>query len=277
MFHTAPSISIRQIVCRRKATPFRSAQTWEVAWKTLLESHRTVSRCETTSRDGPRTRVKSRYQVFASTSSSSTRFLFKKNYLFLASLLVSASFARPIHAAPPPYSALGDIDDTMPTRSGIAAAASSAHAVRCRTLNCRAVEAIDELMKIVSYEDDNEEMGSAKILYSELAVWRWRRRALLDRPNLYPAFCTTGAKLLGRVSPGSDEIDVSVTLLVAAVDVDLRSRMSCVRDMVAALPRSPAADDVRIAAHNACTYDWHPRPRAACDTLVDGLPTAELR
>ena len=130
-------------------------------------------------------------------------------------------------------------------------------------------------MTIDAYEDDNVEMGDAKILYSKAVVWRRRRRALLDRPNLYRAFCATGAKLLGRVSPGRD--GVSVTLLVAGVDVDLRSHLNCVRDMVAALRQSSEADEIRVTAHKLCKSDWHPRPEAACDTLVEELPAAELQ
>ncbi len=110
-----------------------------------------------------------------------------------------------------------------------------------------------------------------------LGIWRWRCRALLDPPNLYPAFCATEGRLLGRVSPGTDAIDVPVELLLAGVDVDLGGHANGTRNMVADLPRSPATDEIRMTAHTECKYDWHPRPRAACDTLVELLPAAELR
>ena len=194
----------------------------------------------------------------------------------VAYLVLVVSIAGPTDAAPASSRAM-DVDNITPTVRGVAAAAAHARAVGCRAPLCRAMEAIDEVVKIEAFEEDNVEMGNSRILYSEPAVWRWRRRALLDQPDLYAAFCATGVKLLARVSPRLDTVQVSVPLLVAGVDVDLRSHLHCARDLAGALPQSSAADKLRVWAYNECEHDWHPRPRAACDTLVEGLPAAELR
>lgn len=192
-------------------------------------------------------------------------------------MIMAALITHMTYAAPAPSRSVIDVDDTTPTIHDVAAAAVRARAGRCRMPSCVAIEAVDELIKIVIYMNGHVEMGNAKILYSQSAVWRWRRRALLDRPNLYPAFCATGVRLLSRVSSGTDAFDVPVTLLVAAIDLDLRNHANCTRDMVAALPHSPMADEIRMNAYTECRYDWHPRPQAACETLVEGLPVADLR
>ena len=191
-----------------------------------------------------------------------------------AFLVLAALVTGMAHAAP--TGSVLNLDDTEPTVDDVAAAAARARAVRCPTPACQAIEAVDQLMKIEAFEDDHEQMGTARIMYSEPLVWRWRRRVLLDRPALYPAFCAAGARLLGRVLPGTEgSTAFSATLLVAAVDIDLRSHADCVRDMVAALPRSPETDAVRVTAEDFCRSDWHARPRVACEALVKIVPTAK--
>ena len=119
----------------------------------------------------------------------------------LAFLILAAFVARMAHAAPAPSRSVVDVDDATPTIDGVAAAADRARRAVPNIVLPSDRDRVDELMKIETYMDDRVEMGNARIHYSEPAVWRWRRRALLDRRGLYPAFCATGVRLLSHVSP----------------------------------------------------------------------------
>ena len=98
-------------------------------------------------------------------------------------------------------------------------------------------------------------------------------RVLLDHPELYGPVCATGVKLLSRVRPDSGEIFVPVTLLVHGVDIDLRDRGHCAQDLVAALPRDPGNDQIRINARDLCVAgdENYPRPKTVCAVLVEGV------
>ncbi len=195
----------------------------------------------------------------------------------LAGLLVACLAAGSARASARGAKPRGDPNDTAPTFAALKAAIARARAERCRTPSCQAIEAIDGLMQIVTYTEDNEEMGSARLLFSPAVVRRRRGRALLDRRDLYAPFCATSTKILSRVpaKPDPDNDSLLRTLLEAAVDVDLRNHGHCAGDMVAAMPKSPAIDQLRKDAYHACEnpFDGHPPPKAACRTLVKGLPT----
>ncbi len=168
-----------------------------------------------------------------------------------------------------------DPNVTAPTYDAVRAAAARVRAEQCHTPSCQAIEAIDGLLNIVKYMDDNADMSRRdRVLYSRSLIRRRLRRVLLGRPYLYAPFCATSVKLLSRVSPDPTEIVVPVTLLAQGVAVDIRDQGHCAGDMVSVLPRSPAIDQVRRNLASGCDFpdDGHPRPKAACETLLEGLP-----
>ena len=196
-------------------------------------------------------------------------------------VLLTCLAATDTSASSAPTAAGWDPDDTLPTVDAVKAAAGRARAERCRTPSCQGIETIDGLIRIVLYVVDNASMSGlpGPLPYSTARIWRRLHQVLFNRPDLYGPFCAASVRLLEKVSPDPDEILVPVTLLADGVDVDLRSHLHCAHDMVAALPKSPAIDQVRINAYDTCTspYDRHPRPEAACETLVQGLPPARWR
>ncbi len=136
---------------------------------------------------------------------------------------------------------------------------------------------IDGLLNIVDYIEDNADMRSPPtILYSPRLVRRRLRKVLLGRPDLYAPFCATSIRILSRVSPNPTEIVVPVTLLTQGAEIDLRTHGHCARDMVAVLPKSPAIDQIGHNASIGCENpdDERPRPKAACGSLVEGLPAS---
>lgn len=167
-------------------------------------------------------------------------------------------------------------DDTAPTYDAVEASAARVRAERCRTLSCRGIEAVDKITRIADYVDDNEEMGTARILYSPDEVRRRLDRALLGRPDLYAPFCETATRILGRVPPAPSVANrwFVVTLLVAGAYVDLHHHGHCAFGMVTALPSSAEIDHLRQDAYVACENPiaGYPRSKVTCPSLVKGLP-----
>ena len=164
-----------------------------------------------------------------------------------------------------------DPNETAPTVDDVASAAAHARATHCRTSSCKAIIVIHELSDIVEYEIGDTNGGHSLGNRPRIAGQRLDR-TLLDHPELYEPVCAMAVKLVSRVHPNG-EIFIPVLLLVHGVDMDLRDHGHCARDLVAALPRDPANDLVRVNARDSCFYgdEKHDRSKAACAVLVDGV------
>lgn len=195
----------------------------------------------------------------------------------LSILLCAATFAcaatGAARAETSPSASSWDPDGTAPTAHDVAAAAARARASHCRTPSCKAIITIHELVRIALYEIGDANGGAS--LYGNRPRIAGRRvnHVLLDHPELYGPVCAMGVKLLSHVRPDSGEIFIPVTLLVHGVDIDLRDHGHCAQDLVAALPRDPGNDQIRINARDLCVAgdEDHPRPKAACAVLVEGV------
>ena len=68
------------------------------------------------------------------------------------------------------------------------------------------------------------------------------------------------------------ELSTGVTLVEAAIDMDARDHGHCARRLMAALPRIPDNDRIRINSRDVCIADLanHPHERAACEALAQG-------
>ena len=167
-------------------------------------------------------------------------------------------------------------DDTAPMTNDVASAATHARAIHCKTPSCRAIIVIHELVDIARFEDGDAN-GLASIRASNRPQIAARRldRVLLNHPDLYGPVCATGAKLISRfrLAPGVYEMIVPVQLLINGVDMDLHDHGHCAQDLLAALPKDPANDQVRLNAQCLCVNgdENQPRPKAACDSLIHGL------
>ena len=190
-------------------------------------------------------------------------------------LLVSCLTLTDTSLSAVPTGMVWDPGQTAPDSDAIKAAADRARAERCRTPSCQAIEAIDGVVKLADDVFYNERMNGylAPPLDPRVIARRRLHRALLDRSDLYGPFCVTSARILHDVQPELDDIKVPLTLLLAGVDIDLRSHQHCAEAMIAAMPRSPAVDQVRRNAEFLCGNPGggHPHPKAACDALVEGL------
>ena len=175
-------------------------------------------------------------------------------------------------------SALGwNPDDTAPTVRDVASAAAQARAMHCKTSSCKAIIIIHELANIEEYKITNEIEGPNGAVMLRPGNWprianRRLDRTLLDHPERYGPVCAMAVKLVSRVHPNG-EIFIPVTLLVEGVDMDLHDHGHCARNLVAALPRDPANDLIRINARDSCFYgdEKHDRSKAACAVLVEGV------
>ena len=164
-----------------------------------------------------------------------------------------------------------DPDMTAPTIDDVAAA--RARAAHCRTSSCKAIVTTDKLMKIEQYEfgdknGENEYIGNRPVVAGHRLD-----RVLLGHPGLYGPVCATGTELISRVHAATGEMFIPVTLLVNAVDMDLRDHGHCARDLAAALPRDPGGDQIRINARELCVIgdENQHRPNSACAVLVEGV------
>ena len=178
--------------------------------------------------------------------------------------------------APTSLVALWDPDQTAPTVHDVASAAARAHTTHCRTSPCKAIIVIHELAGIWLYEvGDANGVASLNVGNRPEIAGELLDRILLNHPELYVPFCATGTKLIShvRIDSGPGEILIPVLLLVNGVDIDLRDHGHCARDLVAALPRAPANDEIRINARESCenSDENHHRPRIACTILADGV------
>ena len=196
----------------------------------------------------------------------------------LSILLCAATFAcaavSAARAETAPPASGWDPDGTAPTVHDVASAAARARATHCRTPSCKAIITIHELVDILYYEfGDANGIASLYVGNRPQIAGRRVNRTLLDHPELYGPVCAMGVKLLSRVRPDSGEIFIPVMLLMNSVDIDLRDHGRCERDLVAALPRDPANDQIRINARDLCVAgdEDHPRPKAACAVLVEGV------
>ena len=79
--------------------------------------------------------------------------------------------------------------------------------------------------------------------------------------------------MISRVHPDLEAMSVLVTLLVNGVDMDLRNHGHRAQALMAALPRDPENDQIRMNARDICINgsENHRRPRAACAVLVQGV------
>ena len=171
-------------------------------------------------------------------------------------------------------------DDTAPFERDVAQAADHARSIGCETSSCKAIIAIDEVVRgeIKKYENVND--GA---LYSDKAARtaaRTLNAALLDHPALFAPVCQMSARLLSRFHNGPDvpDIAVPVQLLIESVDMDIRDHGHCAHDLITALPNDKANTKIRFGAHALCVNDDnnHRRTRAACDTLIPGLTDPAL-
>jgi hypothetical protein len=171
-------------------------------------------------------------------------------------------------------------DETAPTVDDVAAAAAHARAMHCRASSCQAIIVIHELLDIEKYKIDNDIEGPNGVVLLRPGNWpkianRRLNRTLLDHPELYGSVCAMGVKLVSRIhlDLATGEIFIPVILLQHSVDMDLRDHGHCARDLVAALPRDPTNDLIRINAQSACVNDneYQYRPKAACAVLAEGV------
>jgi len=171
-------------------------------------------------------------------------------------------------------------DETAPFERDVAQAADHARRIGCETSSCKAIIAIDEVVRgeMKKYENVNKD-----VLYSDEAARtaaRTLNAALLNRPALYVPVCQMSARLLSRFHNGLDvpDIAVPVQLLIESVDMDIRDHGHCAHDLITALPADKANIEIRLDAHVACVNgdDSHRRTRAACDMLIPGMTDPAL-
>ncbi|WP_428391308.1 hypothetical protein [Lichenicoccus sp.] len=155
----------------------------------------------------------------------------------------------------------------------VASAAAHARKIGCRTPSCRAIIVIHELLLIERFEEGDAN-GVNSLYTGDRPRIAGRRldRVLLDHPELYGPVCATGVRLVSHFHYQTDMegFVVPIQLLVQGVDMDLRNHGHCVRDLLDALPRDPANDQIRVDARDLCLGDDenHHRPQAACDALA---------
>ena len=169
-----------------------------------------------------------------------------------------------------------DLKAIPPTSGGLAIAARKVSASRCRTPSCRAITTIDRLLAIERDRED-EDYGPAGTVYAgdkPRIAERLIDRLLFQHPKLFRPVCTIAGDLLSRVhlDPDTDELFVSTTLLILAVDMDRRDQGHCAADLVSMLPHDPENDRIRINSRDLCMSDYvgRPRPPAACEALAAG-------
>ena len=164
-------------------------------------------------------------------------------------------------------------DETKPTVDDVASAAAHARATHCRTSSCKAIIVIHELSDIEFYAVGDAN-GVASLYLGNRPKIAGRRldRTLLDHPELYGPVCAMAVKLVSHAHPNG-EIFIPAMLLMHGVDMDLHDHGQCAQDLVAALPRDPANDLIRINARQACVNDNenHHRPQVACAVLAEGV------
>ena len=196
----------------------------------------------------------------------------KLSVLLCVAVLASAAAGGAAGAATPLSSSRWDLDETAPTLDDVASAAAHARAMHCRTSSCRANIVIHELADIAEYEIGDTNGGRSLGNRPQIAGRRLDR-ALLDHPELYGPVCEMAVKFVSRVHPDLNVMFIPVTPLMNGVDMDLRDHGHCARDLVAALPRDPANDLIRINARDVCVngYENHHRPQAACAVLAEGV------
>lgn len=195
-------------------------------------------------------------------------------FILLCVATIACAATGAARAATAPSASGCDPDGTAPTVHDVASAAARARATHCRTSSCKAIIAIHELANIFRYEvGDANGIASLYIGNRPQIAGRRLNRIFLDHPELYGPVCATGVKLISRVHRDTGEIFIPVMLLMNSVDIDLRDHGHCARDLVAALPRDTANDQIRINARDLCVAgdENHPRPKAACAVLVEGV------
>ncbi len=179
-----------------------------------------------------------------------------------------------------PATAEWNPNKTAPMTNDVAVAAAYAHSIHCKTPSCKAIIVIHELIDIARFEyGDANGIASLYTGKRPEIAGNQLDRVLLNHPKLYGPVCTTGSKLISRfrLAPGIYEMDVPVQLLLSAVDMDLRNHGHCARDLLAALPKDLANNEVRSNAQSLCAngYENHSRPKAACHVLISGLATGQ--
>ena len=202
------------------------------------------------------------------------------NKLFVLLCVAIFAYAANLAArgAPVPSGSRWNPDETAPTVDDVASAAAHARATHCRTSSCKAIIVIHELWVIERYKMiDNDIEGPNGVVLLKPGNWpkiaaRRLDRTLLDHPERYGSVCAMGAKLVSRVhlDPATGEMFIPIMLLMRGVDMDLRDRGHCARDLVAALPKDPANDQIRINARDLCINEDQ-EPQAACAVLVVGV------
>ncbi len=199
----------------------------------------------------------------------------KKLLLLLCSAaLFSNGMTEAMAAAP--SAPVWNPDDTAPMTNDVASAAARARATHCTTPSCQAIIVIHELVDIARFEaGDANGLASIRASNRPQIAGRRLNRVLLRHPELYGPVCATGAKLISRfrAGPGVYEWWVPIQLMINAVDMDLRDHGHCAWDLVAALPKDPANNEIRLNASSLCVsgIENQHRPKAACDVLIQGL------
>ena len=195
--------------------------------------------------------------------------------LRLAAFLICSAASVPTMAGQP-WPSTADLEAIPPTSGGLAVAAKKASASRCRTPSCKAIITIDRLL-VIQRERQDEDYGSAGTVYEGNKPRVAKRRIdqlLFQYRNLFQPVCTAAGHLLSRVhlDPDTDELFVSTTLLIVAVDMDLRDHGRCAADLVSMLPHDPENDRIRINSRDLCMSDYvgRRRPPAACEALANG-------
>ncbi len=204
----------------------------------------------------------------------------KEGFLYLGLAVLSCDGIAAAKAAISTTSPAWNPNDTAPMIADVASAAAHTRAIHFRTPSCKAIITINAMIKIGTFEDgDANGIAALDVGNRPKIAGRRLDRVLLNHHDLYRPVCAVGANLISRfrLTPGIYEMDVPVQLLLNAVDMDLRDHGHCAQDLLAALPKTRANDQVRINAQSLCDSDYenHDRPTAACDVLIQGLKTGE--
>ncbi len=164
-----------------------------------------------------------------------------------------------------------DFQQPPATVDGIAAAASRVKTARCRTSACRAIVVIDRVLQISDDSIVNIRFGAVDDNDQPRIARRRLEQLLLRHKALYGPTCVMAARIMSRINLASDpdQLSPGVVLTGTAVDMDRRDHGHCATRLMAALPRVPDNDRIRINSRALCLED-HPHPRAACDALARG-------